>query len=243
MEIETKISRSNDQQQTSRLSHFDIGRVRIGTKALLIGRRATGKTFLVKNILQRNENQTVPTKLMMHTEKYINEYEKHDIIPHEGYDPVIIDTFVKRQKTACTLLKKDKTVYDDRKDNLHNSDTRAILVLEDCFYEKSVFEDKRIHQLFMNIKDLNCMILMTMQYPLVIPPILRSSIDFIFIFRDCIKHSRKRLYESFASFIPTFDIFCVIMDQYTQNHDCLVIDNTTNSNKIKNRLFLFNAKE
>lgn len=222
------------EKQKSCLKRFDIGRVCIGTRALFVGKRASGKTFLVKNILQQNENQTAPTKIVIHETKHINEYKKHDTIAHEGYDPAIINSFMKRQKTACALSQKD--------DLLH-FDTRSILVLEDCFYEKSVFKDEQMHQLIMNSKDIDCMVLMIMQYPLDIPPILRSGIDFIFIYRDYIIHSRKRLYENFASFIPTFEIFCVIMDQYTQNHDCLVIDNTTNSTKIKDRLFLFNAKE
>jgi hypothetical protein len=53
--------------------------------------------------------------------------------------------------------------------------------------------------------------------------------------------NRKRLYENYCGFVPTFDIFNQIMDAATQNYECLVVDNTTKSNNITDMLYWYRA--
>ena len=80
-----------------------------------------------------------------------------------------------------------------------------------------------------------------MQYPLGIGPNLRTNIDFVFILRENIVSNRRRLYEHYAGVFPTFEIFCQIMDQCTNNYECLVIDNTSTSNKLEDIVFWYKA--
>ena len=80
-----------------------------------------------------------------------------------------------------------------------------------------------------------------MQYPLGIPPNLRTNIDFIFILRENIVANRKRIYDNYAGMFQNFEIFCQVMDQCTENFECLVIDNTTKSNKIEDNVFWYKA--
>ena len=40
---------------------------------------------------------------------------------------------------------------------------------------------------------------------------------------------------------PTFEVFCQVMDQCTENYECLVIDNTTKSNKLEDTVFWYKA--
>ena len=83
----------------------------------------------------------------------------------------------------------------------------------------------------------------SMQYPLGIPPNLRTNIDFIFILRENIVANRKRIYDNYAGMFPTFETFCQVLDQCTENFECLVIDNTTKSNKIEDTVFWYKASE
>jgi hypothetical protein len=78
-----------------------------------------------------------------------------------------------------------------------------------------------------------------MQYPLGIPPNLRTNIDFVFILRENIVGNRKRIYENYAGMFPTFEVFSQVMDQCTENFECLVIDNTSNSNKLEDCVFWY----
>ena len=62
-----------------------------------------------------------------------------------------------------------------------------------------------------------------------------------FILRENIWSNRKRLYDHYAGMFPTFEMFCETMDQCTENYECLVIDNTSKSNKIEDQVFWYKA--
>jgi hypothetical protein len=81
-----------------------------------------------------------------------------------------------------------------------------------------------------------------MQYPLGIPPGLRSNIDYVFILRENILSNRKRIWENYASMFPTLESFCSVMDQTTENYECLVIHNGSKSNKIQDQIFWYKAE-
>ena len=80
-----------------------------------------------------------------------------------------------------------------------------------------------------------------MQYALGITPNLRTNIDFIFILRENYVSNRKRLYEHYAGMFPTFEMFSQVMDQCTENYECLVINNSAKSNKLEDQVFWYKA--
>ena len=81
-----------------------------------------------------------------------------------------------------------------------------------------------------------------MQYALGIPPNLRTNIDYIFILRENYVSNRKRLYEHYAGMFPTFEMFCQVMDNCTENYECLVINNNAKSNKLQDQVFWYKAE-
>ena len=42
---------------------------------------------------------------------------------------------------------------------------------------------------------------------------------------------------------PTFEIFCQVMNQCTENYECLVINNTVRSNKLEDCVFWYKATD
>ena len=78
-----------------------------------------------------------------------------------------------------------------------------------------------------------------MQYALGIPPNLRTNIDYVFILRENFVSKRKRLYEHYAGMFPNFEMFCQVMDQCTENYECLVINNNAKSNKLEDQIFWY----
>ena len=87
------------------------------------------------------------------------------------------------------------------------------------------------------------LLLITMQYPLGIPPNLRTNIDYVFILREPYLTNRKRIWENYASMFPTLESFCAVMDQTTENFECLVINNNSKSNKLNDQIFWYKAQE
>ena len=120
-------------------------------------------------------------------------------------------------------------------------DPRAFVILDDCLYDNTWARDKMMRLLFMNGRHWKVMLVITMQYPLGIPPTLRTNIDYVFILRENYIANRKRIYENYAGMFPTFESFCQVMDQCTENYECLVINNNSKSNKLHDQVFWYKA--
>jgi hypothetical protein len=93
----------------------------------------------------------------------------------------------------------------------------------------------------MNGRHWRIMLIITMQYPLGVPPAMRTNIDYVFILREPYIKNRRIIYENYAGMFPTFESFCQIMDQCTENYECLVIDNNAKSNKLEDQIFWYKA--
>jgi hypothetical protein len=81
-----------------------------------------------------------------------------------------------------------------------------------------------------------------MQYVLGIPPLLRTNIDYVFILREPYVQNRRKIFENFAGVFGSFDIFCQVMDQCTENFECLVINTNSKSNKLEDQVFYYKAE-
>ena len=206
--------------------------------AIFIGRRRTGKSTLVKDLLFHHQNMPLGTVISGTEES--NGFFKKMIPPifiHGEYNPVILANFVKRQK-----LVMQKIMQDQDRGVQSKLDPRSFLILDDCMYDDSWTHDKNIRYLFMNGRWLKVFFLITMQFPLGIQPSLRTNVDYVFILREPYMSNRKRIYENYGSAFPSFEFFCQIMDQCTQNYECLVINNNTQSNKLEDAIFWYKAE-
>ena len=95
----------------------------------------------------------------------------------------------------------------------------------------------------MNGRHWKIMLIITMQYPLGIPPNLRTNIDYVFILREPYIKNRRIIWENYAGMFPTFESFAQIMDQCTENYECLVINNNAKSNQLHQQIFWYKAEQ
>jgi hypothetical protein len=208
-----------------------------GPVCVLVGRRDTGKSFLVRDLLFYQ--QDIPVGVVIAgTEEGNGFYGK--LVPklfiHNEYRSDIIENILKRQKNVLKQIKKE--VETRRRSTI---DPRTFVILDDCLYDNTWSRDKLMRLLFMNGRHWKIMLIITMQYPLGIPPTLRTNIDFVFILREPYIANRKRLYENYAGMFPTLESFCQVMDQCTENYECLVINNNSKSNKLSEQVFWYKA--
>jgi len=208
-----------------------------GPVVVLIGRRDTGKSFLVRDILYYHQDIPIGT-VISGTEEGNGFYGK--LVPklfiHNEYNTAIIENILKRQRGVLKQIKREMEQF-----NRSTIDPRTFVILDDCLYDNSWARDKMMRLLFMNGRHWKVMLLITMQYPLGIPPTLRTNIDYVFILREPYIANRKRIYENYAGMFPTLESFCQVMDQCTENYECLVINNNSKSNKLQDQVFWYKA--
>ena len=225
------------------LKKFDMRKISFdpnstqGPVIVLVGRRDTGKSFLVRDLLYYHQDIPIGT-VISGTEAGNGFYG--ELVPklfiHDEYNSVIIENILKRQKIVLKQIKKEKLAYGKS-----NIDARAFVILDDCLYDNSWSREKVMRLLFMNGRHWKIMLIITMQYPLGVPPNLRTNIDYTFILREPYISNRKRIYENYAGMFTTFESFCQVMDQCTENYECLVIANNAKSNKLEDQIFWYKA--
>jgi len=209
-----------------------------GPVIVFIGRRDTGKSFLVRDLLYYHQDIPIGT-VISGTESGNGFYANHvpKLFIHEEYNTAIIENVLKRQKIVLKQIKKETEAY-----GRSNIDARAFVILDDCLWDNGWARDKMMRLLFMNGRHWKIMTIITMQYPLGVPPNLRTNIDYTFILREPYITNRKRIYENYAGMFPTFESFCQVMDQCTENFECLVIANNARSNKLEDQIFWYKAE-
>lgn len=229
---------------TLELKKFDMSNIRFkqeensGPVVVLIGRRDTGKSFLVRDLIYYHQDIPIGT-VISGTEAGNGFYGKHvpKLFIHDEYNTAIIENILKRQKTVLKQVKKEIEHY-----KRSTIDPRTFVILDDCLYDSAWAKDKMMRLLFMNGRHWKIMLIITMQYPLGIPPNLRTNIDYVFILREPYITNRKRIYENYAGMFPTFESFCQVMDQCTENFECLVINNNAKTNKLHEQIFWYKAE-
>ena len=229
---------------TLELKRFDMKSISFkpeensGPVIVLIGRRDTGKSYLVRDLLYYHQDIPIGT-VISGTEAGNGFYSEHvpKLFIHDEYNSAIIENILKRQRAVLKQIKKEKEMYKRT-----NIDPRAFVILDDCLFDATWTKDKVMRLLFMNGRHWKIMLIITMQYPLGIPPNLRTNIDYVFILREPYISNRKRIYENYAGMFPTFEAFCTVMDQCTENFECLVIKNCAKSNKLHDQIFWYKAE-
>ena len=213
------------------LKKFDISQIKDDKVVVLIGKRDTGKSYLCKDILYYHSD--IPVGQVISGTEAANQFYG-SLVPklfiHEEFNSEIVDNMLKRQKMMV-----------EKKNGGENIDPRAFLILDDCLYDNKWTKDRCMRSVFMNGRHWKLLFLLTMQYALGVPPNLRTNIDYVFILRENYVSNRKRLYEHYAGMFPNFEMFCQVMDQCTENYECLVIHNNAKSNKLTDQVFWYKA--
>jgi hypothetical protein len=219
------------------LKKFDIRNIKNDSVVLFIGKRNTGKSFLLKDLLYNN--RTLPIGMVISPTETANHFFENfipNMLIHDEYSPATLERFVNRQKKIAEQYTLDKKQYGGSE-----IDPSAFLILDDCLYDKTWVNDKNIRYLFMNGRHVKVFLMITMQYPLGVPPQLRANVDYVFILRENQIKQQQRIYEQYAGMFHSFEAFSTVMNACTENYECLVIDNKVQSNKLEDQVYWYKA--
>lgn len=219
------------------LKKFDMRQIKSGSTVILLGKRNTGKTVCLTDLLRYHAE--IPIGIVVSaTERANHHFEQFvpKFLIYDEFDPAIIQKFMERQEKIT-----DQVMEERKKYGRTDLDNRAFLILDDCLYDKTWPNDKNIRCIFMNGRHYGITFAITMQYPLGIPPHLRANVDYVIILRENMVKNRERIYAQYAGMFPTFEVFNQVMDACTQNYECLVIDNKVQSNKLEDQVYWYKA--
>lgn len=212
------------------LKKFDINTMKKHSSNVIIGKRATGKSILIKDLLNNNNDIAyIPTKNVIScTEEYKKFYE--NIIPNStiyyNFSDEIISNIIQTSKTNIC-----------NKNNLYSDE--SLIIFDDAILT-SIRNNNYIQELFVNGRNYKMTIILSMSHPMDLSQLVISNTDYAFIFNNNINCSRRNLYDKYATIFPTFEIFNTVLNSLNK-YECLVIDLQCNSNKIEDCVFFYKA--
>lgn len=205
------------------LKKFDMRHIGVNKVCLFIGKRGSGKSWGIRDVLYQNRKDIGCITVVSCTEKAHKFYGNHvpEIFIHADYDTDITRNIITRQKAV------------------HGKPNNGIAYVLDDVMDTDWINDREMAEIFYNGRIYNILFIASMQYPLGIPPKYRANTDYVFIFADNNIANRKRIYEHYGGIFPTFELFDQLMDSCTSDFGCMVIDNTSKSRNIEDVIFWY----
>jgi len=208
------------------LKKFDPSTMADDSVCIFVGKRRTGKSTLVTDILYHKRH--IPAGIVMSGTEDGNHHYRNfvpDLFIYGDYNKPAVEKVLERQRKLVGM----------------GQGQAAFLLLDDCMYDKAFMRDECIRQCFMNGRHWKLFFMMTCQYVMDMTPMIRTNVDYVFVLRENVRQNRENLYKCFFGIFPTFDMFCTVMDSCTENYECLVLDNTKTSNRIEDCVYWYKA--
>lgn len=196
-------------------------------KILVLGKSGSGKTSLVQDLLFyiRKIHAGV---VVCPTEASLVDYRVMfpESFIHDKWDSNVIANMLRMQKR----IRKTNPRF------------HQLLMLDDIMYDnKTILKDESTRFIFMNGRNNNISVIVTMQYCMDLTPDIRNQIDFVFALRDNVHANREKLWKQFFGIIPSSDAFHQIMQRCTSGYNAIVLDNNARSGKIEDCIFYYCA--
>lgn len=198
-----------------------------GSKTIVIGKPKCGKTRLISSLLYFKKHIFPVAQVQSGTEDSNEYYAK--IFPNLFIYPKLnekaIEDFIKRQKLAKKYLENPW----------------GVLLLDDCTDDPKILRRPLFQGIFKNSRQWDMWTILSLQYCNDILPVLKTCVDGTFILRESSRRNRQKLWENYASAIPTFDDMNDIMDEMTGDYTSIYIDNLGQSNKFEDCVYWYRA--
>jgi Cdc6-like AAA superfamily ATPase len=192
----------------------------------IIGKRGTGKTILLRDIMSKYPPVDIcvgmtPTE---ETADVFREFLPESCIYHE-----------------FNLAKLEQMLAVQRELIRKKINRRFLLILDDCLYQKGCLKSSAMRDLVMNGRHLHIALAVCVQYLMDISPDIRANIDYTFALRENIIANRAKMWKFFFGMFSKYEDFAKAMDATTNNFCCMVMDNTNKSTAVEDTVFWYKA--
>lgn len=210
------------------VNRFDMSKMKKHRIIVLIGKRSTGKSVLLRDIMYHVSDNVDFGVAMTPTEDTAAMFREH--MPanwiYSGFNSNTLESLLNIQRDLGRT-NKQRDLY---------------VLMDDCMYDKKMLKSTAIRDLFMNGRHYKVMYMTCMQYIMDMPPDLRTNVDYVFALKENILTNKQKLWKYFFGMFEKFEDFNKVMDRCTENYGVLVLDNTVPSNKIDDTVFWYRAQ-
>jgi len=219
---------------TTELKEFDMGKIAHTPHCniVIIGKRNTGKSTLIKYILYHIRLVVPLIMAMSGTERSNNFYKQFipEIFVFDGMEIKKFGDVLERQLKIQEKVANKKRKYV-------GTNTNISLVLDDCVDNTEWTKDDAIGYFTTNGRHVALTFIVVTQESKKLPPTMRTNADYIFISKTNGYTERKKIRDDYLGMITDKRECDRIFQEYTKDYRFLVVDNVTRETGIKNQLF------
>ena len=210
-----------------KINKWDPASIKPHRLILLIGRRGTGKSSLLEDILYHIAPAIDIALAMSPTEESLGMFRNHLPEPwlFNGYSQAKVEELIEMQR-GLAKQQKQRSV---------------LLALDDCMYDKAILRSTCMRNIHMNGRHLKITFVNAVQYLVDIDPALRTQVDYVVCLKENIFTNKQRLHRMFFGCFRAFEDFASVLDKVTENYGALVLDNTSPTASLEDCLFWYRA--
>jgi len=232
-----------------RVRRFDPDFLQESITCLLVGKRATGKSTLMKDFLYHTKN--VPYGIAVSGSESVNQFYTGILPPqfvYDDYSTELMQKLIKFQTKRTQEARARKKLRDKYRGDPQmlranpEIDPRMWLVLDDVLHDVKTFvSDKSAKFIFFNGRHVSISLFLLQQYAVAIPPAFRANLDLVVLFREGVLQNRRKLYEMYAGVFPSFPMFEATLKELTKSYGAMVINNRATSGELTDTVFWYQA--
>ena len=170
----------------------------------IFGKRASGKSLLVKSILDhyKNTRKVVVSPI----EKFNPFYSRYfdDVEVHYEWSESLIKQLLVEQ---------------------NSEEKELVIVFDDCLFSEESLDSNIFKELLLNGKAYKITLIMAMQSCFGFKSCCRNKINYVFSLKNSITREQNALWQYYFNTITTFDEFKIIFTELTEDYSSIVIDN------------------
>jgi hypothetical protein len=228
-----------EEESVITLREFKLHWILSDSIVVLVGRRRSGKSWLIRQIIHMLSTRGMPYGKIYSGTEHCNPFFRNFFPPlfiQNEFDEEDLAKVLDSQKKKVRKAAKKYNVQDGR--CLENN---MLLVFDDMLSQDNIWKkSQNFKKLFVEGRHYNILFVMSLQHVLGIPPAQRDNIDYAFLFANDGQNLRK-LWENYAGVIESFDMFKKIFYHCTRNKGCMVINKTSSSEDLTDKVFFYKA--
>jgi len=184
---------------------------------IVIGFNNTCKELLIKDILVSNNEILHKMIITKSVEKYKDLISKDYI--YNSYDEDSIDLFIENT----------------------NSHNKSLFIYEMTHYSYNInnMDNEIINNLYIDKNIYNTSFILSYSYGLHIPYFYINNANLIFILHENISIHRKKIYDNYCTLLCTYEYFNYLLDTYTNEYSCLVINKSSKTLNLKDIFYCY----
>lgn len=217
------------------INEFDLLNIKPGSVVFVLGRRGSGKSFLLNDIVWHCKDyvdgmaftgSAKPRVLNGVDQPWSWEHAFPDTFVYNSYHPELVDAF-----------------YNEKDNQMKNGTLKpSLLIFDDMsFQRKKMKDDPTFDKILRNGRHRLITVIVVMHDACDMPNDARGQIDFLFCFADSSYNNTDRLYKHYFGLFESPGMFRHVFFKITEDYTTLVCNRCAKSNTIEDSISYYRA--